>query len=136
MSLVVNYRSLLDKQRKMNEYLRQLNTSAALDAVSQKANRRTIPTRLIDPLRPSMPKDQMTEEDAYYDLASRLRPYMKNNNEVNVFLERLRTAGRLREFLDTFVLFAKDYLVGVSRLGAATMFDLYGAFASRKLTPQ
>ena len=162
MSLLVNYRSVADKQRKMTKFIDQLKTSDALERLQrQRIARRARPPLLLGeratgvlgerpagvgrtqgdplpygqaPLRPSLSKDQMTEQDAYNELLSRLGPFMFNNQETVAFLERIR--GRLRDFLDTFGLFAKDYLVGVSRLTAPNMMAIYDAFVSRKLQPQ
>lgn len=143
MSIVLNFQTLTEKRRKMDACLRDLKTSIALERMAkyaqkravQRQNQMEISSNLL-PNRPSKPKDLFTEEDAYYDLTTRLRPYMLNSTELTLFLEMLRSRGALLPFADLFALFQKDYLTGVSRLTAKMLEDLVKAFESRKLQPE
>ena len=133
----MNFNSLSDKRRKAEKYLNTLKTSEALERVAKQARKRTTTTAFQPaPTGPAKPKENLTEEDAYQDLANRLRPYMLNSTELTNFLELLKSRGALRSFSDLFGLFQKDYLTGVSRLTSKTLQGLAEAFQSRKLNPE
>jgi hypothetical protein len=137
----MNFTCLTNKHRKMEQQMDTLKTQQALEKIYKQANKRAI-QRMSQPsghwyqtLRPQQPKEFQSDDDIANDLSTRLRPYMLNNNEVVTFISALRQANRLTYFADLFGQFERDYLVGVYRMTARSLDNLFRGFEMKKLLP-
>lgn len=145
-SLLINYRSLPEKNRMKESMMNTLQLKIDLERASLEAQKKaliarqsggTIPASEVKRFStPIKPKEFVTEDDIRRELVDKLKPFMLNNNQSLNLISALEARGLLIEFDNNFDQFSSQFLRGISRATASQVLGFYFTFKGRLLNTE
>jgi hypothetical protein len=145
-SLLINYRSLPEKNRMKESMMNTLQLKIDLERASLEAQKKALIARQSGGTisasevkrfsTPIKPKEFVTEDDIRRELVEKLKPFMVNNNQILNLISALEARGLLIEFDNNFEQFASQFLGGMSRASASQVLGFYFTFKGRLLNTE
>jgi hypothetical protein len=136
------YNSNFQKQRLLKSRFDTLRMQSLLDKLRKESIQKSVreqlkpnPTFLFQvPVPPTLApsvKPKLSEFEIETSLKQKLLPYMLNLNEINDFIEMLKSTNSLENFDSLFIQF-QPKLVGMQRLTAKKIQELFRIFLTKR----